>query len=111
MVEVKNDKYYIEKIISSIDTIISVSKGKTIEDLENDLALNNIVLFQFMLISENCGRLSENTRKQNSNISWSIIKGFRNVIVHNYDGVVYNTVMDTIENDLTKLKSELKKLL
>ena len=38
-----------------------------------------------------------------------MIKGTRNVIVHNYEGVIYNTLYDTVINDLPLLKEELLK--
>ena len=109
MDNIKDDKYYVDKIVKSIDIIDHYMKNKTVDDLENDLLLNNTVMFQMICISENIASLSEEFKNQRSNIPWNMIKGTRNVIVHNYEGVIYNTLYDTVINDLPLLKEELLK--
>lgn len=38
-----------------------------------------------------------------------MIKGMRNIIVHNYENVSYDTLYETIKKDLPYLKEELSK--
>lgn len=107
MVKEKNDKYFIEKIIESIDKIEATYKDKTIENLIYDIDVNNIIMFQFLLIGENSIRLSDEYKKRKNKIQWNKIKGLRNIVVHDYTGVKYNLIEDTIKNDLKLLKEEL----
>ena len=55
----KDDKYFEKKIIESIDIINKYMKEKTKDDLENDIMLNNTVMFQLICISENINKLSD----------------------------------------------------
>jgi len=45
------------------------------------------VLMNFIVIGEMAARISENTMNLSTKIRWSEIKGFRNIIAHNYFGV------------------------
>ena len=103
----KDDKYFEKKIIESIDIINKYMKEKTKDDLENDILLNNTVMFQLICISENINKLSDRYKQKKSGIVWNQIKGIRNIIVHNYDGVNYKTIFDTVIDDLSVLKKEL----
>ncbi|MFH2143740.1 MAG: HepT-like ribonuclease domain-containing protein [Bacteroidota bacterium] len=54
-------------------------------------------------------RLSEDFRKQHTNIEWSKIDGFRNIIAHDYFGVDDKVVWQIIQNKLPELKDFLTK--
>ena len=109
MDNVKNDKYYLEKIISDLMFIIKHTKGKTKEEIENDDLLVDSIMFRIIQIAENNSRLSDEFKKEYSEIPWVAIKGMRNKIVHNYGVVnmviVYDTVMRWIPEMYEKLKS------
>lgn len=85
MADVKNDKYYIDKMLESICIIQDLYNGKNLEDLENDILLNNTIMFQFILLGEYSTRLSQEYKDSKKNISWVKIKGMRNNVVHTYD--------------------------
>lgn len=109
MDEIKNDKYYLEKIISDLMFIINHTKGKTKEEIENDDLLVDSIMFRIIQIAENNNRLSDDFKKEYSEIPWLAIKGMRNKIVHNYGVVnmviVYDTVMRWIPDMYEKLKN------
>lgn len=105
----KNDQFFVNKIIESIDIILDVTKDKTIKEIENNILINNTVMFQFMLIGECVARLSDEY-KNKKDIPWTKIKGLRNIVVHNYDSVDYSLINETIFNDLPKLKKIIKNL-
>lgn len=107
MENIKDDKYFVDKILECISIIEDISKGKDIEELEQNVLLNNTIMFQFSLIGEYSGRLSEEYKNKKPNIPWSSIKGFRNNIIHNYDGVIYSRVEQTIKVDVPNLKKDL----
>ena len=109
MDNVKNDKYYLEKIISDLRFIIEHTKGKTKDEIENNDLLVDSIMFRIIQIEENNSRLSDEFKKEYSEIPWVAIKGMRNKIVHNYGVVnmviVYDTVMRWIPEMYEKLKS------
>lgn len=107
MESVKNDKELCEKIIECINNIENVYTG--LQDLENDILVNNTIMFQFLLIGDYAVRISNEYKNNKNNIDWSKIKGLRNIVVHDYDRVRYDVIDDTIKNDLTELKKEILK--
>ena len=53
MDNVKNDKYYLEKIISDLGFIIKHTKGKTKDEIEGDDLLVDSIMFRIIQIAEN----------------------------------------------------------
>lgn len=89
--------------------IIEHTKGKTKDEIENNDLLVDSIMFRIIQIAENNSRLSDEFKKEYSEIPWFAIKGMRNKIVHNYGVVnmviVYDTVMRWIPEMYEKLKS------
>ena len=89
--------------------IIEHTKGKTKDEIENNDLLVDSIMFRIIQIAENNSRLSDEFKKEYSEIPWVAIKGMRNKIVHNYGVVnmviVYDTVMRWIPEMYEKLKS------
>jgi uncharacterized protein with HEPN domain len=44
-------------------------------------------------------------------IPWNLLKGMRNRMVHNYDGIDTDLVLNTIRKDIPLLKFQLEKML
>ena len=55
--------------------------------------------------------LTDEFRKQNSQVQWRDITGFRDVDAHKYDIIDMNEVYDTIKNDFPELKIQIEKIL
>lgn len=89
--------------------IIEHTKGKTKDEIENNDLLVDSIMFRIIQIAENNSRLSDEFKKEYSEIPLVAIKGMRNKIVHNYGVVnmviVYDTVMRWISEMYEKLKS------
>ena len=107
MDNVKNDKYYLEKIISDLGFIIEHTKGKTKDEIENNDLLVDSIMFRIIQIAENNSRLSEEFKKEYSEISWVAIKGMRNKIVHDYGVVNMVIVYDTVTRWIPEMYEKL----
>lgn len=69
-------------------------------------------LMNFIVIGEMVEKLSDNLKDiSNSQINWFRIKGFRNILAHNYFGVDAEEVWQIIHNNLPELEAELSKLI
>lgn len=55
-------------------------------------------------------RLSEEFIEKYNFVDWYKIKGFRNIVAHNYFGIDAEEVWDIIQNHLPKLKDDLSKI-
>ena len=69
--------------------------------------LQDISMFNIIQISENVKLLTEEYKKENSNIPWKDIYGLRNRIVHDYGNVVLDIVYETLTTDISKLRKSL----
>ncbi len=107
MDNVKNDKYYLKKIISDLEFIIEHTKGKTKNEIENNDLLVDSIMFRIIQIAENDGRLSEEFKKKYSEMPWMAIKGMRNKIVHDYGVVNMVIVYDTVTRWIPEMYEKL----
>lgn len=110
MDNVKNDKYYLEKIISDLGFIIEHTKGKTKDEIENNDLLVDSIMFRIIQIAENNSRLSEEFKKKYSENPWVAIKGMRNKIVHDYGVVNMVIVYDTVTRWIPEMYEKLMRI-
>ncbi|MBE6552540.1 MAG: DUF86 domain-containing protein [Ruminococcaceae bacterium] len=108
MDNIKNDAYYINKIIKDVKFLIKNTEGITLEELEANEILCDSVLFRLIQISENSGKLTSEFKERNKNIPWQAIKGMRNKIVHEYGSVEFDIVYQTVTEDIPFLCSLLE---
>lgn len=110
MDNVKNDQYYLEKIISDLGFIIEHTKGKTQDEIESNDLLVDSILFRIIQIAENNSRLSEEFKKKNGEIPWVAIKGMRSRIVHDYGVLNMAIVYDTVTRWMPEMYEKLVKI-
>jgi uncharacterized protein with HEPN domain len=105
------DKHSLQTIIEAISKIHRFTKGHSDPDNfnEDDKAFD-AVMMNFILIGEMVSRISSNTKKANPQIDWNRIKGFRNLVEHDYFGIDAEEVWQIIVNDLPILKKEIDKI-
>ncbi len=110
MDNIKNDSYYLNKIVDDIKFVIGSTANMTLDEFDNNEMVNSAVNFKFIQISENASRLSKELITSAPEIPWNKIKGLRNKIVHDYGNVVMDTIFNTIKKDLPILLEQLMKL-
>ena len=111
MDNIKNDKYYIEKMLKDIRFLIEKTAGITLEDLTANEVLCDSVLFRLIQISENSNKLTPVLKECHKLIPWQAIKGMRNRIVHEYGDVELGVVYQTITEDIPLLCEMLEKII
>ena len=78
MDNVKNNAYYLNKMLIDIKFLISKTEGKTLAELEEDEVLCDSVLFRLIQISENSAKVTQEYKDIHKEIPWYQIKGLRN---------------------------------
>jgi uncharacterized protein with HEPN domain len=74
------------------------------EDLKNDEETFDACLMNFVIIGESVLRLDVHFIETNNQIEWHKIRGFRNLIAHDYFGIDIEEVWDIIQNKIPDLK-------
>jgi uncharacterized protein with HEPN domain len=106
------DKHSLQAILEAISKIHRFTKDHSDPDSfnEDDKAFD-AVMMNFIVIGEMVSRISSDTKKANTQIDWNRIKGFRNLVAHDYFGIDAEEVWQIIVNDLSTLKKEIDKIL
>ena len=63
------------------------------------------------VIGEMVDKISDEFKKSHSNIEWIKIKGFRNIVAHDYFGIDAEEVWQIIKNKIPSLRIEIATLL
>ena len=109
MDNIKNDDYYLNRIITDITFIVNHMKNVDLQELHDNEILLDSMLFRMIQISENAKRLSSDYRDANGNLPWDEISGLRNRIVHDYGNVNLYIIYDTLKNDIPDLLVQLSR--
>lgn len=110
MDNVKNDSYYLAKILGDLEFMIAHTKGKTQDEIEKDPLLLDSIMFRFIQISENNDKLTPTFKANHKELPWRAIKGMRNRIVHDYGFIDLGIIYDTVVNSVPELYNALKEL-
>ena len=108
----EKDSLNLLSIMDSISKIIQFTSNQRDPDaFFTDVKSFDAVLMNFIIIGEMVDRISEEFKKDNPQIEWIRIKGFRNLVAHDYFGIDAEEVWQIIFNDLPILKTEIEKII
>ena len=106
------DRHCLEAIIEATDRIIEYTSGfKSADDFNNDHLTFDATMMNFIVIGEMVDKISEDFKKHNSEVEWIKIKGFRNIVAHDYFGIDAEEVWQIVRNKIPNLKSEITNIL
>lgn len=110
MDRIKDDKYYLEKVLKDLDYLSKMTATITKSELEANEMMLDSIMFRFIQISESLKRVGDNTKETNIHIPWALIIGLRNKIVHEYGRIDLSIIYEILKNDLTKLYNDINKV-
>ena len=106
----KRDRLYLTHILQSIEKIESyTAEGR--EAFMSDPKTQDAVVRNFEIIGEATKRLSQKAKVQQAHIPWREVAGFRDILIHDYEGVDCLEVWNIIENHLPQLHAAVNELL
>jgi uncharacterized protein with HEPN domain len=92
--------------------IQEVTRGKSVNDFENDRLLRQAVERNLEIIGEAVGRLARDDAATADRITdFRQIIAFRNILIHGYDILDHAIVWRVITNDLSRLEAQVSQLL
>jgi uncharacterized protein with HEPN domain len=106
------DHHCLESILDATNRIIEYTTGiKSADEFNNDYRNFDATMMNFVVIGEMVDKLSEDFKRKHSEIEWIKIKGFRNIVAHDYFGIDAEEVWQIIKNKIPALKSDISLLL
>jgi len=91
----KDNRKLLYDILERIQSIQDYTQTGKDEFIQNRM-IQDAVIRCFEVIGEAEKRLPESFKSHHSPIPWRRITGFRNIMIHNYDGVNLHHVWNTI---------------
>ena len=107
----RSDKIILQKIINAVEVGLKVFNDISLEKFLQDDGMKLSMSMTIIRIGELVKNLSEEIRKNNPQIEWRAIAGFRDIAAHKYDTLRMRDVHNTIKNELPELKAEIEKIL
>jgi len=106
------DVFCIETILEAIDRINEYTSAfKSADEFNNDYRNFDATMMNFVVIGEMVVKLSEEFKRKHNHIEWIKIKGFRNIVAHDYFGIDAEEVWQIIKNKIPSLKIEIQQLI
>lgn len=99
------------KMIGYCDDAMKYAAGLDFDTfIRNELYLT-FSIFALSQLGELVNRLDKTIVQAYPGIPWNAMKGLRNHIVHDYEGIRLRSLWDTIQRDIPALKKQLEAIL
>ena len=106
----KDDNLYLIHILERIERIESyVLSGR--EEFLHSRLVQDAVIRNFEVIGEAAKRVSKRSREKYLTVPWKRIAGFRDILIHQYEGVELEKIWNIIAHELPAVKREISLIL
>jgi len=103
----RHSQLRVQDILDAIDRIASYVAGLDYEHFLTDRKTQDAVTRNIEIIGEAARVLPEDFKERHADVPWSEIVAMRNVIVHQYFGILPEVVWDVVKNELPALRSQI----
>jgi uncharacterized protein with HEPN domain len=104
-------RLYLDDILGAIDKIGRYTEGLDFEQFQYDSKTIDAVIRNFEVIGEAAKNIPQTARSKYPDIPWKEMAGMRDKLSHEYFGVKYDVVWDTIKKRLPQLKLAIEMIL
>ena len=106
----RNYKLFITDIKECLDKIEEYMQGISKEQFKEDIKLQDAVIRRLEIIGEAVKNIPKSVKDTNKSISWEALSRFKNLLIHSYFEVSLNRIWIIVQEDLPKIREELKKI-
>jgi uncharacterized protein with HEPN domain len=100
---VKDSRIYLAQILECLVRILEYTKGgKVVFDAEP--MVRDAVIRNFEIIGEAAKRVPQEFRDEHPTIPWRGLSGFRDALIHQYEGIDYDEVWRIIDRDVHPIR-------
>lgn len=106
----KDPRVYLAHILETLEKVEQFTKRGREVFLADEL-VHFAVVRCFEVIGEAAKRVPEEFRHRHSEIPWRSMAAFRDVLIHQYEGVDLERVWQVVENEAPRVRMAVQKLL
>ena len=109
----KTDSERIKNIVSTWNALKNqiAEHSITKERLMNDEFMQWAVTTPLYNIGEQVYKISDEMKRQNPQIIWSVVSGLRHRLVHDYDGINWSIIVEVIFDEMDDFVESIKSLI
>ncbi|MDD5396666.1 MAG: DUF86 domain-containing protein [Candidatus Moranbacteria bacterium] len=107
----RNPKLFLTDIFESIELIEKYTKGLSYNKFLENNEVQDAVMRRIEIIGEATKNVPLKIRKEYPEIPWRQMAGMRDMLAHEYFGIVMKRIWDTTQKDLPKLKKQILKII
>ncbi|MFZ4815814.1 MAG: DUF86 domain-containing protein [Phototrophicaceae bacterium] len=111
MPKADRDESRLRDMLENAKRAIEFAEGRTREDLSKDVQFQYALIRALEIIGEASRQVSDEKRKQYTEIAWAAIGGLRNRIVHDYNQVSLDVIWNVVQKELVPLVDSLENIL
>jgi len=104
-------RLYLDDILDSIEKISRYTQGMNSENLRSDDKTFDAVIRNLEIIGEAVKNIPQEAKDSFPEIPWKRVSSMRDKLIHEYFGIRYDIIFETVENRLPELKSVIKEML
>ncbi len=105
------DKQRILHILDAICNVEDFLESLNFDNFNNSKLHKAATERQLEIIGEATAAISEELKQQYPKVEWQPIKGFRNIIAHEYFGVSVQILWGVVQKELPILKTQMQQIL
>jgi uncharacterized protein with HEPN domain len=102
---------FLQHILSECSFVIRNTKEKSKEETLEDEVLTRALVRSLEIIGEATKKLPIDFRNQYPQVNWEEMAGMRDVLIHDYFGIDYDVVWNTVKYDIPELQNELERII
>jgi uncharacterized protein with HEPN domain len=107
---ITGDSAYIDHINDCIRKINEFSQGITLKEFKKNELVQDAIIRNIEIIGEASKKISSDTKQTYYKIPWKEIAGMRDKLIHDYLGVDFDVVWETIKKDIPALEKLIKEI-